>query len=657
MASSPRIDELRKKFEENPRRYFAPLANEYRKAGDVQQAIAICREYLPQQPGHMSGHIVFGQALYEARTFEEAKAVFETALSLDPENLIALRHLGDISLITGDSDSAKTWYMRVLEADPRNEEIQAQLATIDKAAASAPTPAITPAVAEAPPAPPAPPAPAAPASTAATIVMKAVPRPGSPPVTPTSPTAEIDVETISPPAPAPIAEPTLEVPGFQMPEPEPAAPASQLEGLEATHTAAADEAPNASFSLDGLESTSFSPEAAPPPSATLADLDFGPAGAPPPAPASADSAPTVELDFGTPAATADAPPAQLPDLDFAPPPPAPVPAVSAAEDEPPALDLDLGSLGAPAAVSSEVPDMAVAAPVASSGADSADDAPLDLDLSLPDPTPVAAPLQAPPAAHAEPLAPAPAPAVEDVEPLTPAATSAPFVTETMAELYLQQGHREEALNVYRALLSQRPDDQGLRDKIASLDPAAAAPAPAAPAVALARDGGPTIRELLVAIATRRPGYRPELPSTNGARADAPSSAPEAVGPAPQPGGESGQSGDRGDALGASLGLGAATSQDEAAAVVLASAFSGNGHGAHAPLLDGMPARPASDELSLRTVFRDAEPAPAPSSFSFDQFFSKRASAEHPAVPPEGQAAESAEDVAHFTQWLEGLKKR
>ena len=36
MASSPRIDELRKKFEENPRRYFAPLANEYRKAGEIE---------------------------------------------------------------------------------------------------------------------------------------------------------------------------------------------------------------------------------------------------------------------------------------------------------------------------------------------------------------------------------------------------------------------------------------------------------------------------------------------------------------------------------------------------------------------------------------------------------------------------------------------
>ena len=107
MASSARIDELRKKFDENPRRYFAPLANEYRKAGDLEQAIFICQEYLPQQPGHMSGHIVYGQALFELSRFDEARAVFETALSLDPENLIALRHLGDIARQAGDLRGAR----------------------------------------------------------------------------------------------------------------------------------------------------------------------------------------------------------------------------------------------------------------------------------------------------------------------------------------------------------------------------------------------------------------------------------------------------------------------------------------------------------------------------------------------------------------------
>jgi hypothetical protein len=47
-------------------------------------------------------------------------------------------------------------------------------------------------------------------------------------------------------------------------------------------------------------------------------------------------------------------------------------------------------------------------------------------------------------------------------------TAQPFVTETMAELYLQQGFREEALDVYRKLLEQNPDDQNIRERVESL---------------------------------------------------------------------------------------------------------------------------------------------------------------------------------------------
>ena len=96
-----RLRELQEKFEENPRRYFAPLANEYRKGGQPKRAIEICRSQLAQMPGHMSGQIVYGQALFEAGEWDEAKTVFERALTLDPENLIALRSLGDMALQAG----------------------------------------------------------------------------------------------------------------------------------------------------------------------------------------------------------------------------------------------------------------------------------------------------------------------------------------------------------------------------------------------------------------------------------------------------------------------------------------------------------------------------------------------------------------------------
>src|SRR4029077_5652440 len=44
----------------------------------------------------------------------------------------------------------------------------------------------------------------------------------------------------------------------------------------------------------------------------------------------------------------------------------------------------------------------------------------------------------------------------------------PVLTETMAELYLKQGHKEEALRVYQALQGQRPNDGRLRAKIEAL---------------------------------------------------------------------------------------------------------------------------------------------------------------------------------------------
>ncbi len=126
-----RLRELQAKFDENPRRYFAPLANEYRKGGNPKRAIEICRAHLAQMPGHMSGQVVYGQSLFEGGEYDEARKIFEAVLVLDPENLIALRSLGDLSLQGGNNAEARTWYTRLLDADPKDAAVVALVSEID----------------------------------------------------------------------------------------------------------------------------------------------------------------------------------------------------------------------------------------------------------------------------------------------------------------------------------------------------------------------------------------------------------------------------------------------------------------------------------------------------------------------------------------------
>lgn len=137
MAPGSRLQELTAKYMQNPRRFFVPLANEYRKANDLDRAIALCREHLPSQPGHMSGHIVLGSAYFEKGDIAAAREVFMTSVGLDDENLIALRHLGDIARTMNEFPEARQWYARVLDADPRNSEIERILAELDETSSRA----------------------------------------------------------------------------------------------------------------------------------------------------------------------------------------------------------------------------------------------------------------------------------------------------------------------------------------------------------------------------------------------------------------------------------------------------------------------------------------------------------------------------------------
>jgi tetratricopeptide (TPR) repeat protein len=133
MAESPselrlEIEKLERKHAENPEgRYFVPLANAYRKLGAVEHAESLLRDGLRKHPEYLSAHIVLGRCLADRHATSEAAGEFRYVLSLDPQNLVALRTLGEMALADGSGDEAARWYGELLAVDPMNEEARRAL--------------------------------------------------------------------------------------------------------------------------------------------------------------------------------------------------------------------------------------------------------------------------------------------------------------------------------------------------------------------------------------------------------------------------------------------------------------------------------------------------------------------------------------------------
>src|SRR6185437_7537328 len=243
-----------------------------------------------------------------------------------------------------------------------------------------------------------------------------------------------------------------------------------------------------------------------------------------------------------------------------------------------------------------------------------DGPPVSLPLIMPDdvePGTAEAPQLAPPppsppqpprAARVSAPAPVPAPPPPDDAEDEGAADTAtlsqaePVLTETMAELYLKQGHKDDALRVYQALLAQRPGDVRLEAKVRELDGSDDAPVLTshpmrAPASGLSL--GSFLKKIL--------GSRPGAPAAD---------------PLPEQ-----------SALPGPRVTSGATPQS-----MLAEAFADEPPLGPTP---GSPSRPAADSLSLDAVFGDD---------------GSRASAPSVEAP-----LEDAADLDQFQAWLKGLK--
>src|SRR4051794_39393598 len=98
----PLIYSYLKKFQEDPRsRVFAPLAEAYRKAGMVKEAIDIAKEGLRFHPGFVGGRVALARALFDDQQYQAVIHELKEVTQDVPDNLVAQRLVAESSLMLG----------------------------------------------------------------------------------------------------------------------------------------------------------------------------------------------------------------------------------------------------------------------------------------------------------------------------------------------------------------------------------------------------------------------------------------------------------------------------------------------------------------------------------------------------------------------------
>ena len=524
MAFSGEIEKLERRWQENPLGLtFAPLAEAYRKAGDPARALELLEQGLAQHPNYVPAHIVRGRCHLDAQSDPAAELAFLRVTELDPENVIALKSLAELSERGGRLLEAFHRLEVLLDVDRNNEEARGQLDHVRELMSM---PAPDHSEAEAP-------------------IDAPEPSPGR--------TAEFQLpDDALDLSPSDDRYPEIllqaEVSEELLPVPEAAQGGDSLASADPLEAMSGESVePPSSWNGSGVEVEAVTELEEPPPTSEV-EAVF-------------EYEDTLEPEAEPEPQSEPQPAAQLaPELEPEPAPvaemePEPVPAMRAEPDEAPE--------------------------------------------------------------------PVPAMRVEDEEPEPAGVAAEPelMVTETMAEIFLRQGHRELALAVYSQLVQREPDNERVAGAAArlraELAPTASAPVPGA------ADAGAEPRQRFDAATT---GGRSVGDLFGGLlRAERPSVAPAIHPPAFE-----------------------------------------------APRRpSGEPTRPAPESLSLSAVFgEDAVPAgpaggpPEPGSAepSFEQFFTpaegSTAEVQLP-KPPDDQAVMSSlapEDLEQFNAWLRGLKR-
>ena len=121
---TPQIYHYLKKYQADPRsRVFAPLAEAYRKAGLLDEAIEICRDGIRQHPNFIGGKVALARALFDKGDYENTAKELELVVVEAPDNLVAQKLLAESCLILGRLAQSLAAYKVLLFFMPQDSEI------------------------------------------------------------------------------------------------------------------------------------------------------------------------------------------------------------------------------------------------------------------------------------------------------------------------------------------------------------------------------------------------------------------------------------------------------------------------------------------------------------------------------------------------------
>jgi tetratricopeptide (TPR) repeat protein len=115
----PYFREYLRRYQQDPTsRVFAPLAEAYRRLGQIDEAIEVCKEGLEHHPDFQGGRVALAKCYIDKKMFLEARAELDRVIQFVPENLLAQRLLGEVSLALKDRVRALHCFKMALMLSP-----------------------------------------------------------------------------------------------------------------------------------------------------------------------------------------------------------------------------------------------------------------------------------------------------------------------------------------------------------------------------------------------------------------------------------------------------------------------------------------------------------------------------------------------------------